>query len=164
MIFSAIKYYLLHISDDRLFSLRYITLVQAAVIAISVTCMASSMPPVVLFGYDCEVNALVSLALELILLGQLLLSRRKSAWFSSSSRSRTVRLHFFHLTMIISDFSYSFHRCLKHDASSSPKGQFPFDVPKDPCPRNWSRGYQGHFSLFTRQCSLFLLRSIVILH
>jgi hypothetical protein len=35
---------------------RYIPLVQAVVIAISVAWMASSMPPVVLFGYDCEVN------------------------------------------------------------------------------------------------------------
>jgi Glutathione S-transferase, N-terminal domain len=49
-------YYLLHISNDCLFSLRRIPLVQAVVIAISVAWMASSMPPVVLFGYDCEVN------------------------------------------------------------------------------------------------------------
>ena len=48
----------------------------------------------------------------------------------------------FHITMIMRNLSSSFHRCPKHDASSCSERQFSFDVPKDSCPRNWSRGIE----------------------
>jgi hypothetical protein len=49
---------------------------------------------------------------------------------------------FFHITVIMRNLLSSFCRCPKHDASSRFERQFSFDVPKDSCPRNWSRGIE----------------------
>src|SRR5271170_1164291 len=102
--------------------------------------MASPMPPVVLFGYDCKTNCSCQRTTQTDTSGLASPFTQKVRLVLKLKQIPYSQHPLFHITMIMRNLSSSFHRCPKHDASSCSEGQFSFDVSKDSCPRNWSRG------------------------
>jgi len=100
------------------------------------------MPPVVLFGYDCKTNCSCQRTTQTDASGLASPFTQKVRLVLKLKQIPYSQHPLFHITMMMRNLSRSFRRCPKHDASSYSERQFSFDVPKDSCPRNWSRSIE----------------------